>query len=59
MGLGGTMEDWPPEVIEFLVQKYQLILLDNRGMGYSTLNDETLTYKLFADDVVGCLTPLT
>jgi len=58
MGLGGTMEDWPQEVIEALAQKYQLILLDNRGMGYSTLNDETFTYKLFADDVVGLLDAL-
>jgi len=31
MGLGGTMESWPQEVIETLSKKYQLIILDNRA----------------------------
>lgn len=58
MGLGGTMEHWPQEVIEALSRKYQLILLDNRGMGYTTANDATFIYKLFADDVIGLLDAL-
>ena len=58
VGCGGTMDHWPQEVIETLSKKYQLILLDNRGMGYSTANDVTFTYKLFADDVIGLLTAL-
>lgn len=58
MGLGGTMEDWPRELIDTLSKKHQLILLDNRGMGHTTINDTTFTYKLFADDVVGLLTAL-
>jgi pimeloyl-ACP methyl ester carboxylesterase len=58
MGLGGTMDSWPQEVIEALSKKYQLIILDNRGMGYTTANDVTFTYKLFADDVIGLLTAL-
>ncbi len=58
MGLGGTMDHWPREVIEALSKKYQLIILDNRGMGYTTANDVTFTYKLFADDVIGLLTVL-
>ena len=58
MGLGGTMDHWPREVIEALSKKYQLIILDNRGMGYTTANDETFTVKLFADDVIGLLTVL-
>ena len=58
MGLGGTMDNWPQEVIEALSKKYQLIILDNRGMGYTTANDVTFTYKLFADDVIGLLTAL-
>ncbi|MGD0230059.1 MAG: alpha/beta hydrolase [Syntrophorhabdales bacterium] len=53
MGTGGTMDQWPPEVIEALSKKYQLIIPDNRGMGYTTANDATFTYRLFADDVVG------
>lgn len=55
VGLGNTMDRWPKEVIDALSKKYQLILLDNRGMGYTTANDVTFTYKLFADDVIGLL----
>ncbi len=58
VGCSGTMDHWPQEVIETLSKKYQLILLDNRGMGYSTANDVTFTYKLFADDVIGLLDAL-
>ena len=58
VGLGGTMDRWPREVIETLSKKYQLIILDNRGMGYTTANEVTFTYKLFADDVIGLLTAL-
>ncbi len=57
-GLGNTMDRWPKEVIDVLSKKYQLILLDNRGMGYTTANDATFTYKLFADDVIGLLDTL-
>ncbi len=52
------MDRWPEEVIEALSKKYQLIIPDNRGMGYSTTNDATFTYKLFADDVIGLLDAL-
>lgn len=58
MGTGGTMDHWPREVIEALSKKYQLIIPDNRGMGYTTANDVTFTYKLYADDVIGLLTAL-
>jgi pimeloyl-ACP methyl ester carboxylesterase/predicted secreted protein len=58
MGLGGTMDLWPQKIIEALSQKYQLILLDNRGMGQTTGNDVPFTYKLFADDVIGLLDAL-
>lgn len=58
MGLGGTMDQWPREIIEVLSKKYQLIILDNRGMGHTTTNDVTFTYKLFADDVIGLLDAL-
>lgn len=58
MGLGGTAEDWPKPIVAALAKKYQLILLDNRGMGHTTANDTTFTYKLFADDVIGLLDAL-
>jgi pimeloyl-ACP methyl ester carboxylesterase len=58
LGLGGTMDFWPREFIEALSKKYQLILPDNRGMGYTTANDVTFTCKLFAEDVIGLLNAL-
>jgi len=58
MGLGGTMEQWQPGIIAALSKKYQLIILDNRGMGYTTTNDTTFNYQLFADDVISLLDTL-
>ncbi len=58
MGLGGTAEHWPPQIIEALSQKYQLIVPDNRGMGHTTANDTTFSYPLFAADVIGLLDAL-
>ncbi|MFP5258906.1 MAG: alpha/beta fold hydrolase [Acidobacteriota bacterium] len=57
-GLGQTMEQWPAPVIDLLAKQYQLILLDNRGMGSTTVNDAPFDYKLFAGDVVGLLDAL-
>jgi len=54
-GLGNTMEVWPSPLLEGLSRKYQLIILDNRGMGYSTANDTPFTYRLFAEDVISLL----
>ena len=58
VGTSGTMDHWPRRSLKRCLKKYQLILLDNRGMGYSTANDVTFTYKLFADDVIGLLDAL-
>ncbi|MFA7283600.1 MAG: alpha/beta hydrolase [Candidatus Omnitrophota bacterium] len=58
MGLGGTMEDWPKEAINILSKRYQLILMDNRGMGYSTADDAPFTYELFASDIISLLDAL-
>lgn len=58
VGLGNTMDIWPKEVIDALSKKFQLILLDNRGMGQTTADDARFTYQLFADDVIGLLDAL-
>ncbi|MFN2352490.1 MAG: alpha/beta fold hydrolase [Kiritimatiellia bacterium] len=58
MGLGGTMDDWPWEVVEALAGKYQLIIPDNRGMGHSTTNAEPFTCRLCAADMVGLMDAL-
>ena len=58
VGLGNTMELWPQEVVATLAAHYQLIILDNRGMGHTSVNDEPFSYQLFADDVIGVLDAL-
>jgi pimeloyl-ACP methyl ester carboxylesterase len=58
VGLGNTMDIWPQEVVAALAAHYQLIILDNRGMGHSTVNDQPFSYQLFADDVIGVLDAL-
>ena len=57
-GLGATMERWEPQFIEEASKKYQLILMDNRGMGYTTDNGQQFTYRLFAQDVIGLMDSL-
>lgn len=55
IGLGNTMADWPEEMISILSENYQLILMDNRGMGYSSHSEKPFSYKAFADDVINLL----
>jgi pimeloyl-ACP methyl ester carboxylesterase len=58
MGIANTMERWPNTFVDALSEHYQLILMDNRGMGYTTANDEEFTTKLFAEDVMALLDAL-
>ncbi|NQT27247.1 alpha/beta hydrolase [candidate division KSB1 bacterium] len=39
-------------LIEYLSKKYQIIAVDTRGHGRSTLNDEEMTYPILANDMV-------
>ncbi len=57
-GLGCTMDRWTSEFIEEASRKYQLIIMDNRGMGYTTDNGAKFTYRLFAQDVISLLDSL-
>lgn len=57
-GYGATMDSWDHELIEKLEAKFLVIVFDNRGMGYSAINDEKLTVKLMADDAAGLLDAL-
>jgi len=52
MGLGGTMADWPQTIIDMLSHEYQVILMDNRGMGYSTDTVKPFTYEMLSEDVI-------
>jgi pimeloyl-ACP methyl ester carboxylesterase len=54
-GLGATMSQWSPALLDALARHYQLLLLDNRGMGYSSVDAASFDASLFADDVLGLL----
>ncbi|NQV12765.1 MAG: alpha/beta hydrolase [Parcubacteria group bacterium] len=58
MGFSGTMDLWPPAVINKLAQDYQVIIFDNRGMGYTEAGAEEFSIRLFADDTVALLEAL-
>src|SRR6056297_434699 len=55
LGLGGTMENWPKTIIDMLSHEYQVILMDNRGMGYSTDTDKPFTYEMLSQDVIALM----
>lgn len=57
-GLGCTMDDWPEEVVEKLSARYQLVLMDNRGMGFSSEDGTDFSYPLFARDVLALMDEL-
>lgn len=50
----GTMEDFNP-ILPILLNHFQIIGIDSRGHGKSTLGKNVLTYKQIEDDVVGLL----
>jgi pimeloyl-ACP methyl ester carboxylesterase len=52
-GLGCEMIHWPQTILDMLSNDYQLILMDNRGMGFSTDVDKPYSYELLSEDVVG------
>jgi len=53
MGLGGTFENWPEDLINTLSKKYQLIMPDNRGMGWSSdIEEKTFSYEILSEDVI-------
>jgi pimeloyl-ACP methyl ester carboxylesterase len=55
MGLGWTMNQWPNDLIKELAQHHQLIIPDNRGIGYSSTDDKEFSYELFAGDIAALL----
>ena len=50
----GTIEDFNP-ILPTLLNHFQLIGIDSRGHGKSTLGKNALTYQQLEDDVVGVL----
>jgi pimeloyl-ACP methyl ester carboxylesterase len=55
MGFCGTIGWWPQAVQDYFSARYQLILIDNRGMGLSERGNKKYTMATLADDVHGLL----
>lgn len=55
MGYGGTMDAWDPVLVSELARNWQVILFDNRNVGYSSTSPEAVTISLMARDSLGLL----
>src|SRR5437660_11536561 len=51
-GFAATSADWDPSFIDGLASSYELILLDNRGIGRSTDNRRPFDIAQLADDAM-------
>jgi pimeloyl-ACP methyl ester carboxylesterase len=58
MGYAGTMDMWPPALLQRLSEEYTVIIFDNRGMGLSTSSPREYSIPLFAQDTVGLMQAL-
>ncbi len=58
MGSGGAMDGWPKEFLDNLSSKYQVIVFDNRGMGYTTASPANFSIAQFANDTAGLMDAL-
>jgi pimeloyl-ACP methyl ester carboxylesterase len=50
MGLSGSIDAWQPSFVDSLARKRRVIVLDNAGVGQSTLGTVPLTIPRMADD---------
>lgn len=58
MPFAGTMDMCNDTFISILADRYRVIIFDNRGMGYSSDNNETFSLSLFANDTAGLMDAL-
>ena len=58
MGLGGSIDTWPPGFIAGLARGHRVIAFDNEGIGSSTLRPGTLTITRMGDDTAAFIAAL-
>lgn len=58
MGYAGTMDVWDPVLVDRLADHYQLIMFDNRNVGFSSTSSEEVSISLMAKDSIGLLNAL-
>ncbi len=54
-GAGGTMDWWPKELVDRLSSKYQVVIFDNRGMGYTSASPANYSVGQLANDTAGLM----
>jgi len=57
-GWGGSSEAWSRDMIEMLSRRNRVLILDNRGTGWSDRPDGGFTMETMAGDVVGLMEAL-
>jgi pimeloyl-ACP methyl ester carboxylesterase len=58
MGLSGTMDAWPPSVVDALARRRRVITFDNAGIRRSTLGPPPLTISRMADNTAALIRAL-
>jgi pimeloyl-ACP methyl ester carboxylesterase len=58
MGLGGSIDVWPPGFIAPLARAHRVVAFDNEGIGRSTLRPGTLTISRMGDDTAAFIAAL-
>ena len=58
MGLGGSIDVWPPGFVAALARTHRVIAFDNEGIGRSTLRPGALTISRMGDDTAAFIAAL-
>ncbi len=57
-GFAGARADWHPGFLAGLAAEHELVLLDNRGVGESSVDEEEFTVEDLAGDTIGVIESL-
>jgi pimeloyl-ACP methyl ester carboxylesterase len=57
-GLGGDMNAWEPSTLKVLSSNHTVIVIDNRGVGNTTIGTKPFSFQQLANDTAGLLDAL-
>ncbi len=58
MGLEGSQDAWPPDLVNALAKKHRVIIFDNAGIGQTAMPTGTLTISAMADQTAALIEAL-
>ncbi len=58
MGLSGSQDTWPPDLVDALATQHRVITFDNAGIGQTALPPGTLTISAMADQTADLISAL-